>query len=995
MSTKENKVFKTIDGMRGKIEIPPQLTCIEGARFIKIDKRVGGGKKPAEKGWNKDKNYSAGDLAIQGHIWGGGNYGIATGRGDLCCIDADVFDRLVELGVIAKIPKTFTVRTGRTSSEGRHYWLLVEGIGKIVLYDPVKTEIGKNGKEEPAHLGEIQGMNFYAIGPGSIHKSGRKYEIIDDSPVARITIDELNSIISGLITNETKKTERIINYIPSDQSTVRDDVDITRIAMPSGNVVRRKGPKGIELQGENPLHSRSENGTNFSINTTNNTWFCFRHWKGGGWVELLAIREGICNCGDTLSKTQFRQTMERARQLGLIEERDELTDIPVIDITVKAEKEDADELPDKIPDGNVIELIAPPRTGKTHKVILWLKQAGSGNYITHTHAIAEHAVKIAKEIGISSAVWVIGISQPGACRFDKNCASCPLKPTRETFYQHQREAEMLLRDKGVLTSRDVPKNMCPYMTLKAAEKVAQYAFTVVNNINNITPRTTVILDEEPVLSYFYPGSIEVATMRVRKGESNEINYIDRSVELQSRLHAILHERKKPAFKEYAKKIEEISNIINSRQENETVRNIADKIEAALKDFHPEHREVDTEQSNGDSDLSMEQCVRCLGKLYTDAPVLIMNKRGGYQSIYILGDDSHTAYSMGWMEHAEKVIVIAQTRGKLFIEEFGGSIVEVKKFRYDDRFTVIGVDEEATAGRAKTAQKKKILEIANGLWGTTENSKRIPFLMLTGSKKEQDAVARKISGATRLSNERERGMESEFVSGKPAIFYQNSVISRGLDVDQYNLLLVMSTAFAQPFWSVKDKNVEAAIIADETTNSVLRISPTIRNDEGMMKIIVMPRADIPKIEKYLSNITVNSHTANQIALMLRSINVGGMVETNGRKEIKVVCTGIKVEDGRNRMLEALENVDAMVDPEETEAIAAKIVELVNNKCRRNGSAMTTKAIKNAIGIGDAKVRVALSYIQYKKMLTTKWTGKNLKWSRLGRKGLSGSDSEIER
>ena len=59
-----------------KIKIPSQLCDVPGARFIKIDKHVGGGKKPAEKGWNKDKNYPWQTGKLLGHMVSGGNYGL-------------------------------------------------------------------------------------------------------------------------------------------------------------------------------------------------------------------------------------------------------------------------------------------------------------------------------------------------------------------------------------------------------------------------------------------------------------------------------------------------------------------------------------------------------------------------------------------------------------------------------------------------------------------------------------------------------------------------------------------------------------------------------------------------------------------------------------------------------------------------------------------------------------------------------------------------------
>ena len=89
-----------------------------------------------------------------------------------------------------------------------------------------------------------------------------------------------------------------------------------------------------------------------------------------------------------------------------------------------------------------------------------------------------------------------------------------------------------------------------------------------------------------------------------------------------------------------------------------------------------------------------------------------------------------------------------------------------------------------------------------------------------------------------------------------MFYQNSTISRGLDVDQYNVLLVHDADFAQPYWSAAIESGEdgardilESIIMDETTNSVLRISPVKGGNENRPKIVIVPRVDLQKI-RYL-------------------------------------------------------------------------------------------------------------------------------------------------
>jgi hypothetical protein len=190
------------------------------------------------------------------------------------------------------------------------------------------------------------------------------------------------------------------------------------------------------------------------------------------------------------------------------------------------------------------------------------------------------------------------------------------------------------------------------------------------------------------------------------------------------------------------------------------------------------------------------------------------------------------------------------------------------------------------------------------------------LVLTGSRKEQEKVAGQIKGAAMARSEREEGMNWEYLSGKPVTFYQNSIISRGLDVDQYNLLMIYGCDFAQPFWSVADPGIAAAIISDETTNSALRISSTFRKDNHTLKVVLIPKDDLGKV-RYLHNVKIISDDAKKITAILKALGVTGLItksEVNGstRKEI-----GTDFESGNNKLLELLEDVDDISDSDELE------------------------------------------------------------------------------
>src|SRR5574343_427971 len=167
--------------------IPPQLRN-QAFRFVRIDI---GSKKPFERGWNvpgSSTNYSLEDPKFLAWVGSNQNYGVVAGIGGLIVFDADGLMRLTELGVMAELPDTFTVRTG---GGGLHLYYLSDLDQKIIMYD---RELKDEGK--PLHLGEVQSRGFQAVGPGSLHPNGKYYTIERDLPIASISSESMRQLLS-------------------------------------------------------------------------------------------------------------------------------------------------------------------------------------------------------------------------------------------------------------------------------------------------------------------------------------------------------------------------------------------------------------------------------------------------------------------------------------------------------------------------------------------------------------------------------------------------------------------------------------------------------------------------------------------------------------------------------------------------------------------------------------------------------------------------------
>ncbi|HOV82906.1 MAG TPA: bifunctional DNA primase/polymerase [Methanothrix sp.] len=269
-------------------KIHPRLRELPNLRYDVI---LRGQKKPEGMRWSTEANYPYGHPVLAGYLAQGHNYGVLTGIGGLVVLDIDDIARLEALGIIAKLPETFTVKTGRG---GAHYYFICPGLEeRIVLEDP---EL-KDAEGDPAHQGELQARGQQVVGPGSRHPNGNLYEVVHDQPIAKISKDELIGILAPF-SNPSRKGEAgrrggFKGRGGGGAQGLGDHIPIDAVAWPK----EIKERAGAEVRGSHPLHG-STSGKNFAINTAKNCWHCFRHKSGGGPLEWIAVMKGIISCAD-------------------------------------------------------------------------------------------------------------------------------------------------------------------------------------------------------------------------------------------------------------------------------------------------------------------------------------------------------------------------------------------------------------------------------------------------------------------------------------------------------------------------------------------------------------------------------------------------------------------------------------------------------------------------------------------------------------------------
>lgn len=862
-------------------------------------------------------NYSYDDPELKDWLKRGRNYGV-TGEGDLTKLESDDIERWKNLGIMALLPETFIVQSSKPNRQ--HFYYRCPNVSDSPLFDP-------ETKEDIGHIrgtGDAKGRGGMVVGPGSLHPSGVRYKVIKDVPIASLpkeVLEKIKLILSKPIThsqskrkdkaNSRKKSNKQSNKTSRDYNFVNDLIKIKDIAMPA-NPIR---DDGTEIQGSHPLHG-SETGSNFSINTEKNVWHCFRCESGGGPLEWIAVEAGLINCSDArpgcLRGELFKQVLDIAREQGyqIPDHRQSGNQFRIIGNRIEL-----DGLPEVLPAEPVVVVKGPPRIGKTHWSIKQLIKGRQGNYITHRHSIVQHAIETFRKQGGQYAVWLEGKHRKGLCKKGTpDCKDCEYYPGQLDYLVLKETAHRLLKEHKILTKAEIPLDLCPYYTLKFAEEEADYCFTVAHFINDIQVRPLTVLDEDPTLTSFYLQSIQLFGYKKLKNKYAINNTLGENwgpiQEIRDRINR--KSRQDKVDKLILKSIDQLESIkdaidsaiqgkldidqcckeiIRTAESNELVdHDIANKAMNRLERFH-----------NGidrSSDYDMKSVFQAQMYPYKRRPAHKLSSGGsGYNSLYLIGDAISPVINMKWADTAResgnKILIIGSTRAELFANSLGNAvIIEIPRFKYAKNYILVIIDSstEDTYRGAKKNERLKIRKLIKAIAGDPDSKSRRPILALVGSKEHQDWLLRSLGGIAHPAQEEgEKGQQWNHLGGYVIIFTQNSTMSRGLDMDQYNVICVHDADFAEPFWSAAkeagEENAEAildSILMDETTNSVLRISPVVGHDELRPKVVIISENDRRKV-KYLDEQvlggTQGGRTPNidDIARLIVEDNLTGTVQ----------------------------------------------------------------------------------------------------------------------
>lgn len=274
---------------------------------------VAQGKVPIEAAWQSSNHYAFDNPKLAAHISNGGNYGIATGFGNLAILDDDTADKQLSKLFEGEFEETFEVKTG---SGGIHKYIIVPGMTKKIIF------YNKDGH----HLGELQWKTQQCVGPNAIHPTGEQYKVHKDVPIKEIPIEKIVETFKEFIPVK-EKVIREHNIIEWNRERIQN-IPITNIISTVGLHDMGNG----NLQGPHPSHGSTQ-GMNFRVNTNSNNWYCWRCRSGGGPAELIGVMEGIIPCSRAgprcFTVEEGKQIIQKAREkYGLkTPEKDNIFDI--------------------------------------------------------------------------------------------------------------------------------------------------------------------------------------------------------------------------------------------------------------------------------------------------------------------------------------------------------------------------------------------------------------------------------------------------------------------------------------------------------------------------------------------------------------------------------------------------------------------------------------------------------------------------------------------
>lgn len=515
------------------------------------------------------------------------------------------------------------------------------------------------------------------------------------------------------------------------------------------------------------------------------------------------------------------------------------------------------------------------------------------------------------------------------------------------------------------------KRYCPYYALHFCEENVDYVFTIPyytvsdDPITKIREREVCVIDEDTSFKFYQPTDLLIMeTADYRNGISiianHLIEYIGLLEQFETYVTKVKIKNEDNEVQLVDKKrlmrvdrvilgiiatIRQMNDMIETYREDHIPENVNDLIDdlktvkfklfgdEADKKYDINYYDIvdDDKKMVLDKVTEFEKTVKSgkgensLASLFEPFLYPYINNKivelGKYQkSLYLVGDKSKLIRKPNC---GEKYILIGFTEAGLFAEQMFPNTsdrlrLRVSWFPYGKNFkifSICGENKQKQTSQFRNIMRRMVVANKNEDW-------TVPYMVLTSSQKKQEEIWKRYSSdATHMCREDNiYNIFDTWYMGKGLIFYQNSVISRGIDIPFMDIIFVDSCNFAQPYYEavvnyyeqyildlkveytvllkkikkiiatpnspdieklgeyedilnklsndIKESSARLAdendirnlLLVDETTNSVLRPTPVNKKREDQCKFVIIKEDNLPYISsEALQNMTIKDVT----------------------------------------------------------------------------------------------------------------------------------------
>ncbi len=575
-----------------------------------------------------------------------------------------------------------------------------------------------------------------------------------------------------------------------------------------------------------------------------------------------------------------------------------------------------------------------PRESKTFRASKELELVNTAIFISARHEIVEQAFNRFSCPRGKTAVKMEGKSR--LCKMDTpNCSTCRMKPDETDpnhigFFQlnslvesmmgsHQKCSRKTVESIETDEIRKLHGGICPYYALKVAMESCNYVFTVPQiEIPKKCAVDLLVIDEDPSLQHYFPQSMEICSFtHLPNNSSVQIGIPD----FQFLIDEIEGKPQRHVDRDILKAISTLDALRavlvsfkdNKIDDDKIVETLDNILLPVFEDRDAAYKEI-SKRLTGDGRRV------CFDPVFYPAPIRFYLETSRVKNtIFAIADSEHQVRNF---PPSKRMLLIGATMAEKIAKIHAPDacmVREFKSFHYAHNFAIIPVQATTTisingteyerGSRDKT--QKFMLTIADTL---TQNN--TPCIVVVGSEQMQrkvEADLREMGVPPLVCQQETRDeLDDNLLTGRPTILYANSSVSRGIDLDCFDVILLIHADYSTPYWSAmesywKDKdeeksreyhNIREQILIDETVNLAFRIAPVKGVWEDYPKILFIPEYYLERIEARCEDLHIAEKLDSAISKHIITpknidiTNLGADIRAQFRSVVKIREKGEK-------------------------------------------------------------------------------------------------------